>query len=77
MGDDDKLWSDHGEREGWVLPLKASLPLRLPLVRDIRAELYWWRAAKRYRAKGVTGIALCHLEPYDNWVSYAIATGKA
>lgn len=42
--DDDAAWRADGERNGWVLPPKAAWPLRLPVMRWLRAT-YHTRAA--------------------------------
>ena len=77
MTDDDKLWREHGEREGWVLPFRAAWPLRLPVVRTVRALWYSWRVTRWARLWRAIGIGFGNITPFDNWVLYAIATGKA
>lgn len=75
--EDDRVWREHGEREGWTLPFVAPWPLRLPGIRIIRAAWHSWRATQWARGWGAIGIGLGQIEPYDNWVIYAVATGKA
>ena len=74
--DDDRLWREHGEREGWRLPPAAAWPLRLPIIRTVRFVWLSWHATNHARAWGAIGIGLANIQPYDNWVLYAIARGK-
>ncbi len=74
---DDEVWRSHGEREGWSLPFVRPWPLRLPVIRTIRAVWFSWRVDSHAHAWGSIGIGCGGIQPYDGWVLYAIATGKA
>lgn len=75
--EDDEVWRKHGEREGWTLPFVAPWPLRLPVIRTVRAAWFSYKVDRWARGWGAIGIGMGNVQPYDGWVLYAIATGKA
>ena len=75
--EDDDLWRAHGTREGWTLPFVAAWPLRLPVIRTVRAAWHSHKVGRHAHAWGAVGIGMGNVQPYDGWVLYAIATGKA
>jgi len=69
---DDVRWETTRKACGWELPKSAPWPLRLPVIRNIRA-LFASIAVERHYVD---------IEPfgglrtgYDEWVLYAIARG--
>lgn len=74
LDDDAKLWREDGDRYGWVLPKPAAWPLRLPVIRHIRAawNAYWIEQHYRH---GLGSIGL--RTGYDEWALYAIWRGWA
>jgi hypothetical protein len=69
----DPQWKADGERHGWRLPPPAPLPLRLPVLRHLRALVFACRIEREYsRGLGVLGPVRLG---YDDWVLYAITRG--
>ena len=70
----DRRWFDDQREWGWKLPPRAPWPLRLPIVRAIRAAWLSSRADRHFAAFRTLGMAR---GGYDAWVVYAIARGWA
>lgn len=75
MSEDDRLWNEDRERNGWTLPFKASWPLRLPVVRIFRAMYHDFRMQSFVEQWAMTGVGLGVPNQYDLWVLYAIRRG--
>ena len=69
---DEERWQKDGETFDWTLPPKAAWPLRLPIVRFVRAFVLLLRVDKherRWRSIGALPSG------YDRWVLFGIAKG--
>lgn len=73
--DDDRAWRRDGEANGWTLPSKAAWPLRLPIIRLIRAAWLEDRACKAASEWATIGIGVGGPNPRDRWVIYAVSRG--
>lgn len=73
--DDDRAWRRDGEANGWTLPPKAAWPLRLPIIRLIRAAWLEDRACKAASEWATVGIGVGGPNPRDRWVIYAVSRG--
>lgn len=71
---DEQRWHEDRLRHRWSLPRKAMWPLRLPVIRHIRAVITGWRAESYAAAWSSVGIG-AGVSGYDRWVMYAIARG--
>ncbi|TXN22083.1 hypothetical protein [Methylobacterium sp. WL19] len=73
--DDDAAWRADGDRNGWFLPNKAAWPLRLPIVRWLRASLADYRIHRAASQWASAGVGLGPPNQRDLWVIYAISRG--
>jgi len=70
--DSDGLWHLHGQQNNWILPPKAPLILRLPVIRQLRAVWHEGQVDRHnqfWRSVGTIPTG------YDEWVLYAIWRG--
>lgn len=65
-------WRQDGERNHWELPRKALWPLRIPVVRHIRALWATLMIERHYRIYASLGLLRTG---YDEWVVFAILKG--
>lgn len=65
-------WREHGEQNHWTLPPPAPWPLRLPIIRQLRAAWGTWQVERHYEAFAPLGLVRTG---YDEWVLWAIARG--
>lgn len=72
MNQDEQRWHEDRWRHGWKLPPAAAWPLRLPVIRHVRAVIGGWRAESHAAAWASIGAGV---SGYDRWVIYAIARG--
>ena len=75
LNEQDKEWARTQERLSYVLPPKAGLFWRLPVIRRIRWSWLTVQAEKQASEYADLGIGLGHLNPYDCWVLYALFRG--
>ncbi len=73
--DDERAWRRDGEVNGWVLPPKAAWPLRLPVIRTIRAMRMEDRADAAAAAWAAVGVGVGQPNPRDRWLIYAVWRG--
>jgi|WetSurMetagenome_2_1015567.scaffolds.fasta_scaffold106652_3 hypothetical protein len=70
----EEQWFSVGQAMGWHLPPRAHWALRLPGIRHVRALILAHRVEAHY---AVWETMFCGLRSgYDEWVIYAIRTGK-
>jgi hypothetical protein len=76
--DAEARWRADGKRNGWLLPQKVwwKWPLYWPVIRHVRWAWHAWRAERQARAFASVGVGLGHLNPYDEWVLWAVLKGK-
>ena len=68
----DEDWRKDRDERRWSLPAKAPWPLRLPVIRHIRAAYARIQVERHYSCGlGMIGIRT----GYDDWVCYAIQRG--
>lgn len=72
---EDALWREDKERNGWKLPPPAPWLLRLPVLRTIRGAWNLYHAEKNADQWASVGIGLGSMNPYDRWIIYAIYRG--
>jgi hypothetical protein len=72
---DDVRWQEDGIKNDWRLPFKRAWPLRMPVVRHIRAMLIAIGTERHYRRWAMIGAI--GRSGYDEWVTYAVARGWA
>lgn len=74
IGQDEDLirWHRDKVERGWRLPDIAPWPLRLPIIRHIRALWISWHIEKYYAAWSESGLVS---SGYDEWVIFAIFRG--
>lgn len=75
MKENDRRWRDDATINNWVLPFVAPWPLRLPIVRAMRAVWHSIQTERHYRRWSMIG-SLAR-SGYDEWVIYAVARGWA
>ncbi len=75
MDDSDIRWQRDKDEHGWQLPPRASWPLRLPIIRNIRGAWIMSRAEKYAFGFASMGIGIGGVSQYDRWVIYAIFRG--
>lgn len=75
MTEDDRLWMQDGIRNGWRLPPKAAWPLRLPVIRHVRATWLDWRVTRRVEEWASVGLGTGTMNQRDAWIIYAVSRG--
>lgn len=73
--DDDAAWLADGERNGWILPPRAAWPLRLPVIRHVRAMVLDYRVSRRVEEWASAGLGTGSMNQRDAWIIYAVARG--
>ena len=73
--DDDDAWRADGARNGWTLPRKAAWPLRLPIIRHVRAAWLDYRVHKLASEFASVGVGSGPPNQRDIWIIYAVARG--
>ena len=68
----DRRWFADEREWKWKLPPPAPWPLRLPIVRAVRAAWLSFRGDRHFAEYRTAGMAR---GGYDDWVLYAIALG--
>lgn len=71
----DKRWQDDAALNNWRLPFKAPWPLRLPIIRNVRAAWHALQTERHYQRWSMLGAM--SRTGYDEWVIYAVARGWA
>ncbi len=69
---DLKRWKADGDRNGWTLPPAAPWPMRLTIIRHVRAVWNTMQVERHYAVFAQYGLVR---SGYDEWVIYAIARG--
>lgn len=71
--DSDLSWQIDGLINNWMLPRPAPYPLRLPVIRNVRAIILSYQVLRHEDM--VSRVGLGFPTGYDQWVLYAIRRG--